>query len=508
MGLLKPDAGTIRVDGVDLVADPGFARQVCSLQPQAQLPITGLTPRQAIDLIGRIRGGEAAEVQARRARLVEALDIGEWLETDGEKLSGGVKRLVSFAMAAVVPGRVIVLDELTNDVDPVRRRLLWDAVRSLADEGNTVLLVTHNVTEAERAVDRLAVLNAGRVVAEGTPAQMKAGLEHELRLDLTLEPGRSAPSPAPFVTRYQPNGTRARAIVESSQAAAAIEWAQQLRQRQLVGEFSLTPASLGTSTSISSRRCPRTPLPMRLHRHPKRSPMHTLHSYRLLVSWQTLRLQSFLPLAIVVQVMFAFGIVVGYPLLFPELDEMTVLFLATGAPAITLITMVLVALPQVVSQGKTEGTLEYMRSLPVPRMVYLMADLTVWLAMVLPGVVFAVAVGSWAFDLALSVSLAIVPAVLLVATTAAAIPARHGLAAAAHGGHAPDAGAGHRRAHLSPINYPAERLPEWMQDIHAEDLPVQAMGEVIRGSLAADTFALTSGPFILLTGRCVVALGL
>ena len=235
--------------------------------------------------------------------------------------------------------------------------------------------------------------------------------------------------------------------------------------------------------------------------------MHTLHSYRLLVTWQTLRLQSFLPLAIVVQVMFAFGIVVGYPLLFPELDEMTVLFLATGAPAITLITMGLVALPQVVSQGKTEGTLEYMRSLPVPRMVYLMADLTVWLAMVLPGVVFAVAVGSWAFDLALSVSLAIVPAVLLVATTAAAI--------------------GYAMASLlppmvamlltqvlvigvlifSPINYPAERLPEWMQDIHAV-LPVQAMGEVIRGSLAADTFALTSGPFVLLTGWCVVALGL
>ena len=235
--------------------------------------------------------------------------------------------------------------------------------------------------------------------------------------------------------------------------------------------------------------------------------MHTLRSYGLLIKWQTLRLQSFLPLAIVVQVMFAFGIVVGYPLLFPELDEMTVLFLATGAPAITLITMGLVALPQVVAQGKMEGTLEYMRSLPVPRMVYLMADLTVWLAMVLPGVVFAVAVGSWALDIALSVSLAIVPAVLLVATTSAAI--------------------GYAMASLlppmiamlltqvlvigvlifSPINYPAERLPEWFQDIHSV-LPVQAMGEVIRGSLAADTFALTARPFVLLTGWCVVALGL
>jgi ABC-2 type transport system ATP-binding protein len=244
MGLLRPDAGTIHLDGVDLVADPGLARQACSLQPQAQLPITGLKPRQAIDLIGGLRGGRADHVVARRDHLVEALDIGEWLETDGEKLSGGVKRLVSFAMAAVVPGRVVILDEPTNDVDPVRRRLLWDAVRALANEGSTVLLVTHNVVEAERAVDRLAILDAGRVVAEGTPAQLKVGLEHELRLDLSLEPGAQAPAAASFVLRYGPDGTRARAIVESAQAASAIEWAQALRQRRVVGEFSLTPASL------------------------------------------------------------------------------------------------------------------------------------------------------------------------------------------------------------------------------------------------------------------------
>jgi len=235
--------------------------------------------------------------------------------------------------------------------------------------------------------------------------------------------------------------------------------------------------------------------------------MRALRSYGLLVKWQTLRLQSFLPLAIVVQVLFAFGIVVGYPLLFPEMDELTVLFLATGAPAITLITMGLVALPQVVAQAKMEGTLDYMRSLPVPRMVFLMADLTVWLAMVLPGVVFAVAVGSWALDLTLSVSLTIVPAVLLVATTSAAV------------GYAMASVLPPMIAMLltqvlvigvlifSPINYPAERLPEWLQDIHAV-LPVQAMGEVIRGSLATDTFTLTAGPFLLLGVWCVAALGL
>lgn len=244
VGLLRPDAGSIHVDGRDVVADPARARRVCSLQPQAQLPINGLTPRQAIDLLGQMRGADRATVRLRRAALVEALDIGAWLDTDGEHLSGGVKRLVSFAMAAVVPGRVVVLDEPTNDVDPLRRRLLWDAVRGLADEGNTVLLVTHNVVEAERAVDRLAILDAGRVVAEGTPAQLKAGLGGEVRLDLVLERGRPAPPPPAFPARYLPNASRARAILDAGHAAAAIDWAQALRASAAITEFSLTPASL------------------------------------------------------------------------------------------------------------------------------------------------------------------------------------------------------------------------------------------------------------------------
>lgn len=235
--------------------------------------------------------------------------------------------------------------------------------------------------------------------------------------------------------------------------------------------------------------------------------MRTLRSYWLLSKWQTLRLQSFLVLAIVVQVAFAFGIVVGYPLLFPAIDEMTVLYLATGAPAIALISIGLVALPQVVAQARMEGSLDYMRSLPVSRMVFLLVDLTLMLAIVLPGVVFAVAVGSWALDIALSITWTIIPAILLVATTAGAV------------GYAMASVLPPMIAMLltqvlligvlifSPINFPAERLPQWLQDVH-DRLPVEAMGEVIRGSLASDTFSLTAGPFILLTGWCVAAVGL
>jgi ABC-2 type transport system permease protein len=234
--------------------------------------------------------------------------------------------------------------------------------------------------------------------------------------------------------------------------------------------------------------------------------MSALHSYLLLIRWQALRLKGFLPLAMVVQALFAIGIVTGYPLLFPELDQTTVLFLATGAPAITLITVGLVAVPQVVSQQKTQGTLEYMRSLPIPRLVYLLADLTVWIAIILPGLAFALVIASIRFDLALELSPLVVPAFLLVALTSSAI------------GYAMACVLPPMIAVLltqvlvvfvlmfSPLNFPAERLPEWLQAVHSV-LPIQAMGEVIRGTLAGGTFPLGAGSFAMLAIWCAGSLG-
>ncbi len=244
IGLLKPDAGQIRISGHDVVADPGYARRACSIQPQATLPIDGLTPRQAIELVGRIRGASAVDVRARRARLVDGLDIGEWLDQDGRRLSGGVKRLVSFAMAAVAPGVLVILDEPTNDVDPVRRRLLWAQVRALGDEGAAVLLVTHNVVEAERSVDRLAILDHGRVIVEGSPAQLKERVADDLRLELVLEPGAEPPDAAPFVLHTVTTGQRVLATVPATAAAEAVGWADGLKRAGRVEEFSLAPATL------------------------------------------------------------------------------------------------------------------------------------------------------------------------------------------------------------------------------------------------------------------------
>ena len=229
--------------------------------------------------------------------------------------------------------------------------------------------------------------------------------------------------------------------------------------------------------------------------------MSALRSYRLLVTWQARRMKMFLPLGIVVQALFAFGIVAGYPLLFPSIDRTTILYLATGGPAVSLITIGLVAVPQLVAQARTEGTLDYMRTLPVPRVVYLLADMTVWLAVVVPGVVFAVFVATLRFGLDLEISPLVVPAVLLVVLTATSV----GYAMASL---LPPMVAQMASQVLvvfilmfSPLNFPADRLPGWLAAIHSV-LPIQAMGELMRGTLASNTFPITAGAFLLLGAWC------
>src|SRR5437879_2794987 len=135
IGLAAPTSGTITIGGADVVANPHIAREACSYQPQSSVPIDGLTPLQAIELAGRIRGGDKAHMRARAHELVDALDLTEW-QSKAATLSSGVSRLVAFCMAAVRPGRIVILDEPTNDVDPLRRKLLWQQVRALADGGS------------------------------------------------------------------------------------------------------------------------------------------------------------------------------------------------------------------------------------------------------------------------------------------------------------------------------------------------------------------------------------
>jgi ABC-2 type transport system ATP-binding protein len=228
-----------------------MARTVCSLQPQSHAPLDGVTPRQAIEIVARIRGADRRRARARTADLLAALDLAEWADTVGERLSGGVRRLAAFCMAAAEPGRVVMFDEPTNDVDPVRRRLLWGQIRALADGGCGVILVTHNIVEAERAVDRLVILDRGRVVAAGTPAQLRGPQRDRMRLELVAVDPATATELAGAVTGAMadagPTTVSGRRVVVSfgaDLATAALALAQRERAAGRVDEFAVTPIDL------------------------------------------------------------------------------------------------------------------------------------------------------------------------------------------------------------------------------------------------------------------------
>lgn len=244
VGLLRPTQGNITLGGKDAVKDPDMARRFCSFQPQTLAPLDDISPRQAIELMARIRGASKPRAKQRAAELIHAVDIEEWAHKTGQRISGGVKRLTAFAMAAAEPGRLLMFDEPTNDVDPVRRKLLWEEIRKLADDGRAVVLVTHNVIEAERAVDRLVILDQGKVVAHGTPAELRGDDGDRLRLEIVATDGHIAHE---LATRYPDAVVAGRRVVTSIPAAAspeAIATAQQARLDGQVEEFAIAPVGL------------------------------------------------------------------------------------------------------------------------------------------------------------------------------------------------------------------------------------------------------------------------
>ena len=244
IGLTKPNSGSITLDGVDVIANPGFARESCSFQAQTQVPISGLNTLQAIELVGRIRGGSKADVRRRAMELIEKLELGEWQKTMGITISGGVRRLVAFCMAAVTPGKIVIFDEPTNDIDPLRRRILWQEVQELARQGSAVLLVTHNVLEAEKVVDRLAIIDQGQVKGMGTPASLKEDEGGAMHLELILEPTQAEPNLPDYLQNPVVVNRRIVARVSPADITTAIEWARGLKESDAIEEFTLGPATL------------------------------------------------------------------------------------------------------------------------------------------------------------------------------------------------------------------------------------------------------------------------
>ncbi|HEX5856770.1 MAG TPA: ATP-binding cassette domain-containing protein [Microbacterium sp.] len=174
--LLRPDEGTAVVAGCDVARDPIGVAQRIALTGQSAAVDDVLTGAENLVMMGRLSGLSPAQAKARAADLLERFALADAAARRVGSYSGGMRRRLDLALSFVVAPSVLFLDEPTTGLDTRSRRELWDVIRSLANAGTTVLLTTQYLEEADRLANRIAVLDGGRIVATGTPDQLKAAL--------------------------------------------------------------------------------------------------------------------------------------------------------------------------------------------------------------------------------------------------------------------------------------------------------------------------------------------
>jgi ABC-2 type transport system ATP-binding protein len=188
--LLRPDGGSASVLGHDVVADADAVRGLVALTGQLASVDEDLTGRENLVLLGRLLGFGRAPARRRADELLEAFGLSDAAGRQVKAYSGGMRRRLDIAASLVVTPELMFLDEPTTGLDPRSRNQVWEIVRALTAQGTTVLLCTQYLDEADQLAERIAVIDHGRVIAEGTPGQLKASVGRgTLRVRL-LEPAQ------------------------------------------------------------------------------------------------------------------------------------------------------------------------------------------------------------------------------------------------------------------------------------------------------------------------------
>jgi ABC-2 type transport system ATP-binding protein len=202
-GLTRPDTGRITLFGHDLGDDPRAAASYIAYLAQDEPALDELPVGLAVETTARLRGLPRAQARAATTSLLEELDLGAVATRPLGRLSGGQRRLACVAATLAADRPVLLLDEPTAGLDPLARRSVWTAIdRRRAERGTTVVLVTHNVIEAETVLDRVAILDRGCVIACDTPGRLKARVSDDVRLDLVWR--RTPPAHDPTVAGLAP----------------------------------------------------------------------------------------------------------------------------------------------------------------------------------------------------------------------------------------------------------------------------------------------------------------
>ncbi len=171
--LLYPDGGEARIAGVDLLANPAEVRRHIGYVAQGGGTWDEVSAREELVLQGRMHSLSKEEAQNRAAESLKAFQLDEYGDRLCKTYSGGQRRRLDIALGVIHRPRVLFLDEPTAGLDPQSRAVMWDEVRRLREEGMTVFLTTHYLDEADNLCDRIAIIDHGKIVAEGTPEELK-----------------------------------------------------------------------------------------------------------------------------------------------------------------------------------------------------------------------------------------------------------------------------------------------------------------------------------------------
>ncbi|MBX3085903.1 MAG: ABC transporter ATP-binding protein [Anaerolineae bacterium] len=223
--LLRPTHGSITLFGKPLNSDALYTPGNIGYMPQSGLALNMLTVRECLYFTSHLRGLSRPDARAERDRLIAQWDLGRIRDRATSKLSGGQKRLVLMATSAAASPPVLLLDEPTNDLDPQHRLLVWDTLRTINRErGTTIIFITHNAIEAEKIIQRVGIMQHGRLLAVGRPGALKAELNQQLRLDISFDPAQPPVLPVDSHNRrHEIASGRWQLLIERDQASAYLD---------------------------------------------------------------------------------------------------------------------------------------------------------------------------------------------------------------------------------------------------------------------------------------------
>src|SRR5579862_9393625 len=171
--LIRPDGGTLRVHGIDVARNPGAVRRLVALAGQSAAVEPTMTGRENVQMIARLFGQSRSDARRNASAVLERLGLTDSADRLVRTYSGGMRRRLDLGASLVGRPAILLLDEPTTGLDPRSRNELWDVIRSLVADGTDVLLTTQYLDEADHLASRVAIVDHGRLVASGTPRELK-----------------------------------------------------------------------------------------------------------------------------------------------------------------------------------------------------------------------------------------------------------------------------------------------------------------------------------------------